>query len=219
MVETQINGVKWDFEYLSSLKESNLKSAPSPSIFEVNGKPWERTSEPCPRCGGSGRYPSREWQGMCLKCQGAGYIITKHRILSDKEKAQRERAKARRDKRAQEKTKAHEEAHKAYLEKKKAQEEAKALEKAEKLAKLHWVGTVGQKIELTLTLQTCKVYENSYGRTCLFQVMSTPEGDKVIYSGTKDLFPEGVKTITQTFKIKSHEEDPNWGKSTKVSLR
>jgi hypothetical protein len=48
--------------------------------------PGTETSQPakreierhtCGRCGGSGRYPSSCWNGMCLGCQGIGYRMTK----------------------------------------------------------------------------------------------------------------------------------------------
>ena len=218
-MQTLVNGVPWNANEIAALKEFNLKKAPKPHQFEKNGKIWERTAEPCPRCGGSGRYPSLEYQGVCLKCMGDGFFISERRVLTDKEKAQRERAKARKaEKKAQEL-----EAQMKKWEEEKAQKEAeakaKAEEKAQKLAKLQWIGEVGQKVELTLTLQVCKVFYTDYG-TKYFQVMTTPEGNKVIYSG-KDLFPnpEEQNTITATFKIKSHDESEDWGKSTKVSLR
>lgn len=31
----------------------------------------------CGRCGGTGRYPSARWNGVCLACQGAGKILTR----------------------------------------------------------------------------------------------------------------------------------------------
>lgn len=217
MFQQMVNGVPWDQDEIAALKKRNLSRMPIPVEFEKNGKPWIKAAESCPRCGGSGRYPSREYQGICLQCQGDGYILTQKRILSDKEKAQRERAKARKAARIQ----AQVEAQAQERAKAEAEAEAKRLaeEEAKKAAlfKLQWVGTVGEYIELTLTLKTCKSFENNFNGYNYFQVMETPEGNKVIYSGSKYLFSE-QDTITRKFKVKSHEEN-DYGKSTKVSLR
>lgn len=217
MFQQMVNGVPWNQDEIAALKKRNLSRMPIPVEFEKNGKPWIKAAESCPRCGGSGRYPSREYQGICLQCQGDGYILTQKRILSDKEKAQRERAKARKAARIQ----AQVEAHAQGRVKAEAEAEAKRLaeEEAKKaaLSKLQWVGTVGEYIELTLTLKTCKSFENNFGGYNYFQVMETSEGNKVIYSGSKYLFSE-QDTITRKFKVKSHEEN-DYGKSTKVGLR
>lgn len=217
MIQQLVNGVPWNQEEIQALKKRNLSRMPLPVEFEKNDKPWVRAAESCPRCSGSGRYPSREYQGICLQCQGDGYIRTEKRILSDKEKAQRERAKARKAARlqaqleaqAQERAKAEAEAEAKRL----AEEEAKKAA----LSKLQWIGTVGESIELTLTLKTCKSFENNFGGYNYFQVMETPDGNKVIYSGSKYLFSE-QDTITRKFKVKSHDEN-DYGKSTKVGLR
>lgn len=218
MYQTLVNGVPWSQDEIAALKKRNLSRMPLPIEFEKNGKPWIRAAESCPRCGGSGRYPSREYQGVCLQCQGDGYILTQKRILSDKEKAQRERARARKQARAQKAWEARQEELRAKEETKRAQEEAEAKAKAEKLAHLQWVGEEGQKVELTLKLIFCKAFDSPYG-TKLFHLMEDPQGNKIIYSGTTNLFPEGTDTITRTFKIKSHEESEQYGKSTKVGLR
>lgn len=216
MFQQMVNGVPWNQDEIAALKKRNLSQMPIPVEFEKNGKPWIKAAESCPRCGGSGRYPSWEYQGICLQCQGDGYILTQKRILSDKEKARRERAKARKDARIQ----AQVEAHAQERAKAEAEAEAKRLaeEEAKKaaLSKLQWVGTVGEYIELTLTLKTCKSFENNFGGYNYFQVMETPEGNKVIYSGSKYLFSE-QDIITRKFKVKSHEEN-DYGKSTRVGL-
>ena len=217
-MQTLVNGVPWNANEIAALKELNLKKAPKPHQFEKNGKIWERTAEPCPRCGGSGRYPSFEYQGVCLKCMGDGFFISERRVLTDKEKAQRERAKARKAEKKAQELKAQMKKWEEEKAQKEAEAKAKAEEKAQKLAKLQWIGEVGQKVELTLKLILCKPFESLYG-VKLFHLMEDPNGNKVIYSGMSSLFPEGEDTITRTFKIKSHDESEEWGKSTKVSLR
>jgi hypothetical protein len=38
----------------------------------------EYDRETCDRCGGNGRYPSSAWHGICLKCHGAGRMLTRN---------------------------------------------------------------------------------------------------------------------------------------------
>lgn len=71
--------------------------------FEVNGKLWERVSEPCDRCGGKGYSTEHSWMvngGTCFKCGGSGKQMVERRILSPKEIEQRAKAKVRRDEKA-----------------------------------------------------------------------------------------------------------------------
>ena len=62
-----------------------------------NGKEYGVYKDVCPRCGGVGISDNIGWKhynnGKCYKCEGKGYIIEEKRILTEKEKAQRERAK------------------------------------------------------------------------------------------------------------------------------
>lgn len=217
-METYINNTPWNFQEMEALKKSNLAKAPKPHTFEKNGKLWETTTCACDRCFGTGRFPSLNYNGICLKCNGSGLETSTHRVLSDKEKAQRERAKARKAAKKAKELEAHHQAWLEEQEKEKAEEEAKAKAKAEELAKLNWIGEEGQKVELTLKLILCKPFESLYG-VKLFHLMEDPNGNKVIYSGMSSLFPEGEDTITRTFKIKAHQESEQYGKSTKVSLR
>lgn len=48
---------------------------PAPAHKLIVKIAWER--ETCSRCGGTGRYPSAMWQGMCLKCEGGGQMLTR----------------------------------------------------------------------------------------------------------------------------------------------
>ena len=66
------------------------------------GKEWGVYEVPCSRCGGLGYSNDIGWKmtdgaGMCFKCKGYGYFREERRILTEKEKNQRERAKVRRE--------------------------------------------------------------------------------------------------------------------------
>ncbi|MFQ9249245.1 MAG: hypothetical protein ACLR3R_18510 [Clostridium paraputrificum] len=65
--------------------------------FEVKGKPYEEVLGCCKRCGGTGHFSYNPVDGTkCYGCGGTGYQRIERRILTEKEKAQRERAKTRR---------------------------------------------------------------------------------------------------------------------------
>lgn len=66
--------------------------------FEKKGKPYEKVIIICSRCGGDGNYSYNEVDGtICYGCQGSGVNIVERRILTEKEKEQREKAKQRRE--------------------------------------------------------------------------------------------------------------------------
>lgn len=71
------------------------------------GKPMRRIVKECPRCGGSGHYSFNLRYGtVCFKCGGDRMIVVEERVLTEKEKLQREKAKERaREKRKQENAK------------------------------------------------------------------------------------------------------------------
>lgn len=57
----------------AAVAKAQAEAAPAPRhIREIV---WER--ETCTRCGGSGRYPSSAWQGVCLGCNGLGQKLTR----------------------------------------------------------------------------------------------------------------------------------------------
>lgn len=70
--------------------------------FDDKGKEWGTYKIVCDRCGGSGYQNDIGWLrtdgvGRCFKCEGVGFITKDKRILTDKEKTQRERAKVRKE--------------------------------------------------------------------------------------------------------------------------
>ena len=69
---------------------------------DEKGREWGTYKIECPNCEGKGFLNRRDWvmtdnEGRCFKCMGAGYIIKDKRILTEKEKIQREKAKIRRE--------------------------------------------------------------------------------------------------------------------------
>ena len=46
----------------------------APAARQIKSVVWER--ETCTRCGGTGRYPSACWNGVCLGCNGQGTKLT-----------------------------------------------------------------------------------------------------------------------------------------------
>lgn len=67
--------------------------------FMKNGKLWEKVWVECWRCSGKGRIEpyAHVHGGICFKCNDERGYWQERRVLSDKEKAQRERAKERKE--------------------------------------------------------------------------------------------------------------------------
>ena len=68
---------------------------------DEKGKEWGTYKIECPKCGGLGFLERIDWkmtdnEGRCFKCMGTGYIVKDKRILTEKEKTQREKAEIRR---------------------------------------------------------------------------------------------------------------------------
>ena len=70
--------------------------------IDEKGKEWGTYKIECPKCDGRGFLERTDWvmtdnEGRCFKCMGTGYIVKDKRILTEKEKVQREKAKIRRE--------------------------------------------------------------------------------------------------------------------------
>lgn len=65
-------------------------------IFNENGKQYIKVKSKCDRCGGLGYGQHYSWavnsNGICYKCNGAGYITDTVRVYSDAEYARMEKA-------------------------------------------------------------------------------------------------------------------------------
>lgn len=75
----------------------------------------------CPRCNGSGRYPSSAWEGKCLKCRTAGRVKITRRIFTSAALSKLQAAKQRRHAAKEAKRQAAKQAKAAELEATKAQ--------------------------------------------------------------------------------------------------
>jgi hypothetical protein len=65
--------------------------------FEKKGKPYQKVIKICSRCNGDGNYSYNELDGtICYGCHGSGIQVIEERILTDKEKEQKERARIKR---------------------------------------------------------------------------------------------------------------------------
>lgn len=102
-------------------------------VFQKNGKPYITVKEKCDRCWkgifvcrveNNQPVPHPAYGGVCLKCDGKGYIEKDVRVYTEKEKAAADRAKARRAEAAAQKAKEREEemAKKAHIFKAEARE-------------------------------------------------------------------------------------------------
>lgn len=84
-------------KYLTAKSYRNMKWDGDP--FEENGKMYVKISEPCGRCGGSGRLPC--WGhvdgGICFHCHGAGIFHKTVRLYTEQEIARQEEAAARKE--------------------------------------------------------------------------------------------------------------------------
>lgn len=68
---------------------------------DEKGKEWGTYKIVCPRCEGRGFLERTDWvmtdnEGRCFKCMGTGYLIKDKRILTEKERIQREKAAIKR---------------------------------------------------------------------------------------------------------------------------
>ena len=115
-----------------------------------NGNKLFGTVTRCAKCGGCGKVIWSYANGVCFDCNGKGWYYVEDREYSPKEAAKREKKLAK-ERAAFEAA----EAERAKREAEIAAEEAR--KEAERLAEIernrgHFVGNVGDKIEITVTL-------------------------------------------------------------------
>lgn len=141
--------------------------------IDKNGtKYWEGFTE-CPRCSGVGIYyigtvngrPQPSWvdEGICFQCGGSGKVIGKWKEYTPEYEAKLEAQRAKRRAKAEaelEAKRAEEEAKRAEEEaRKEADEKAKAEEEAKRKAISQYVGTAGDKLDITATYDHSAWYE------------------------------------------------------------
>ena len=201
----------------------------------------------CDRCGGSGIYTwggtingRPMYAGTCFKCGGSGKVWEVEKEYTPEYRAKLDAANAKRKAKQQEKY----EAQKAEWEKQRAEREAeKARREAERLAEIernrgHFMGKVGDKIEMTVTLVRRFQYEvPCYGAswktdTVTGYVFKTDDGNTLVWKTTGGLHrkvykdgghfrdnekdgwydyesPEDGERVTIKGTIKAHEEYNN----------
>lgn len=167
-----------------------------------------KITSPCWKCGGSGLLDHYLgiYDGVCFACRGFG---TQGAPLDREEAEKRFRTKARREIRADEKraAEAAEMAEKAAeLEAaRRAQEEAEEAARQAELAKIDYLGEVGDKVTLTGTLRAAMTVDGyAYGSTQRFLVIA---GDGFVAKAyTSALWAYGVEkgeTVTLTATVKA----------------
>lgn len=133
-----------------------------------NGTKHFATFCKCDRCGGTGVYTwggtingRPMYAGTCYKCGGAKYLPTIEKEYTPEYRAKLDAANEKR----KAKQRAKMEAQRAEWEAQRAEREAeKARREAERLAEIernrgHYIGEVGDKIEMTVTLERTFQYE------------------------------------------------------------
>lgn len=79
--------------YIVAKSYENLTQIGNP--FDRNGKKYIKVKERCSRCGGTGHYPSLEWNGICIKCGGAGYVTKDVSVYTESERLNLDKAAER----------------------------------------------------------------------------------------------------------------------------
>ena len=201
-----------------------------------NGNKLFGTVTRCAKCGGCGKVIWSYANGVCFDCNGKGWYYVEEREYSPKEAAKREKKLAK-ERAAFEAA----EAERAKREAEIAAEEARR--EAERLAEIernrgHFVGNVGDKIEMTVTLERRFSYErpcyNAPWKTDLVTgyVFKTDDGNTLVWKTTGALHvkeykerghfrdddgkgwydyvsPEDGERVTITATIKAQEEYNN----------
>lgn len=105
------------------------------------------------------KVPSYVDQGVCFKCLGRGYVMQKQILMTPENEAKRQ-AKIAKERQKQEEIARQQEAERKAEEERKAAEEArKAAEEAARKAISQYVGKVGERLELTLTVKFSAHFE------------------------------------------------------------
>lgn len=192
-----------------------------------NGTKYWQVTDVCPRCGGRGHYIIGNYDyGACFACNGScvKQYVFKEYTPEHEAKLEKQRI-ARAAKRLAEwqKEEAEREAERIAKEAAKAKEEAEreAAEAARK-AVSQYVGTVGDKISITVTLEHVICYEvpsfGGYGMTTMsIHIFKDNDGNKLIWktSGSLGTWSKDHNSFTPVYEgetvnikgtIKAHSE-------------
>lgn len=150
-----------------------------------NGNKLWGTVTYCAKCSGTGKVIWTLADHVCFDCNGKGWYFYQEREYSPKEQAKREAKLAK----AQAKWEAEEAERKAKREAEQAEE---AKREAERIAEIernrgHFIGNVGDKLTLTVTLVKKFSYETHFGWNTQYvsgYVFKTDDGNTVVYKTT-----------------------------------
>ncbi len=184
--------------------------------IDKNGTKYFEGWVSCDRCGGAGEAEQWKYTGWnCYKCGGTGKIHGKWKEYTPEYEAKLE---ARRKARAEKWEREHaEEIAKAEAERK-AKEEAERIERekaeAEEKARKsisQYVGNVGDKIELDVTIEKRAWFEipsfGGYGtQTMHVYTFRNAHGDAIVWKTTAGLNHENGESVHLKGTIKEHSE-------------
>ncbi len=187
---------------------------------DKNGTKYFNTRVRCDRCGGDGLYKwgavingRPQFIGTCFKCNGAGHVWEIVKEYTPEYRAKLDAANEKRKAKQREKwEKERAEREKALAAERAKQEEERARRAAERAAEIernrgHFIGTVGDKIEMTVTLARRFQYERPcYGAPWKTEyidgyVFKTDDGNTLVYK-TASIFGRKVYTETGHFMDK-----------------
>ena len=185
-----------------------------------NGTKYYEGMVTCDRCGGRGGADAWQWTGWtCYKCGGTGKILGKWKEYTPEYEAKLEakrQAKIAAWKEEQAKYEAERDAREAQI---RAEREAREAEEAARRAISQYVGTIGEKINITVKFERVASFEipaygGGWGRmqTMRIYTFADENGNKFIWKTTSWLksdkdedFEEG-STITIKGTIKAFGE-------------
>lgn len=171
----------------------------------------------CPRCWGSGRYSRCEtWGTTCFQCgylpgaPGRGYVLfspvkwvdrAKRRETADKRyqarlRHQEEELQAQRDRNPGGLTDYE------LLEK---MNQERRQEKLARLAKLQYLGTVGEHIQVSVAVKKVVPLETRYG-SCTLHIMEDEDGNQIRWFASGRGFLREGEVIEIIGRVKKHED-------------
>ena len=182
-----------------------------------NGTKWFNEHIRCDRCGGDGIYkwgamisygggaPVPQYSGVCFKCNGAGKVLAVTKEYTPEYRAKLDAANDKRKAKQREKWEAERaERVAAYAEQMRKEAEERARKEKERLAEIernrgHFVGEVGGKIEVEVTLDRTFSYEvpcyNAPWKKDMVTgyVFKTDEGNTLVWKTTGALHAKEYK--------------------------
>lgn len=184
--------------------------------IDRNGTKYYEGMISCDRCGGAGgadQWKATGW--TCYKCGGTGRIHGKYKIYTPEYEAKLE---ARRKARAEKWEREHaEEIAKAEAERKAKEEAERIAREAEESKRLaqkaisQYIGQVGDKIELDVTLEKRAWFKipsfRGFGtETKYIYTFRNAHGDAIVWKTSKGLAIENGEAVHIKATIKDHSE-------------